>query len=138
MADRNAEIDRLVDDHRELMGAMAEVRRAAQDPAADLGGPLDHLDAVLARHTVREESGLFHVLRQVDVPEQYVGLFRHDHEHFGGLIEAARGDRTRVAPLLDSLDAHLAREEDDMFPAAVQLLGPADWDAVADAVSGLP
>jgi Hemerythrin HHE cation binding domain len=138
MADRNAEIDRLVDDHRELMGVMAELRRAAADPDADLGGPLDRLEEALARHTVREESGLFHVLRQVDVPEQYVGLFRHDHQQVVGLLAAAREDRAQVPPLLEALDAHFAREEDDMFPAAVQLLGPADWDTVEASVAGLP
>jgi iron-sulfur cluster repair protein YtfE (RIC family) len=138
MADRNAEIDRLVDDHRELMAAMAELRRAAQDPAGELGVPLDRLEAVLAQHTVREEQGLFGVLRRVDIPDAYVGLFQHDHTHFADLIASARTDRSAVDPLLAALDAHMAREEDDMFPAAVQLLGPADWDAVADAVSGLP
>jgi hypothetical protein len=31
----------------------------------------------------------------------------------------------------------MAREENDMFPAAEQLLGPADWTAVEAAVAGL-
>jgi hemerythrin-like domain-containing protein len=125
-----------VDDHRELMQVMGDLRRAA-DAGDDLGGLLDRLSALLARHTEREESGLFHVLHQVDIPEQYVGLFRHDHAHFDDLVRAAREDPAAAGALLDALDAHMAREEDDMFPAARQLLGPADWDAVEAAVAGL-
>jgi hemerythrin-like domain-containing protein len=137
MADHDAEIDGLIDEHRELMTIMAALQRATGDPDSDVEGMLDQLETALGHHTEREESGLFHVLRQVDVPPQYMSLFDHDHSHLVDLIHAARRDRHVVDGLLNSLEAHMAREENDMFPAAEQLLGPADWDAVEAAVADL-
>jgi hemerythrin-like domain-containing protein len=137
MSDHDGEIDELIDEHRDLMTIMAALRRAKDDPDADLRGPLDQLETALAHHTDREESGLFNVLRQIDVPAQYMGLFEHDHSHLVDLIHSSQRDRGSVDALLDSLEAHMAREENDMFPAAEQLLGPADWEAVEAAVVDL-
>jgi hemerythrin-like domain-containing protein len=137
MSDHDAEIDGLIDEHRDLMTIMAALRRALDDPDADLTGLLNQLETALDHHTDREESGLFNVLRQVEVPAQYMGLFEHDHSHLVGLIHVARSDRQRIDELLNRLESHMAREENDMFPAAEQLLGPADWAAVEAAVADL-
>jgi hemerythrin-like domain-containing protein len=137
MSDHDAEIDGLIDEHRDLMAIMAALRRALDDPDADLTGLLNQLETALDHHTDREESGLFNVLRQVEVPAQYMGLFEHDHSHLVGLIHVARSDRQRIDELLNRLESHMAREENDMFPAAEQLLGPADWAAVEAAVADL-
>ena len=106
-------------------------------PDSELDGLLDQLETALAHHTEREEAGLFHTLHEVEVPPEYMGLFEHDHGHLVDLIESARRDRHSVDDLLKSLEAHMVREETDMFPAAEQLLGPADWDAVDAAVAPL-
>ena len=98
---------------------------------------MGELTAALAHHTEREEAGLFRTLREVKVPPEYMGLFEHDHGHLVELIESARRDRHGVDDLLKSLEAHMVREETDMFPAAEQLLSPADWDAVNAAVAHL-
>jgi hemerythrin-like domain-containing protein len=137
MGERDLEIDGLVDEHRELMTIIARLRRAADLPSAEVDGLLGQLDMALAHHTEREELGLFHTLREIDVPAEYVGLFEHDHGHLVDLIESARRDRQRVDDLLRSLEAHMVREESDMFPAAEQLLRSADWDAIDAAVSHL-
>jgi hemerythrin-like domain-containing protein len=137
MGDHDGEIDELIDEHRDLMTIMAALRRAIGDPEADLRGLLDQLETALAHHTDREESGLFNVLRHVDVPPQYMGLFEHDHSHLVDLIHSSRRDRHNVEALLTSLEAHMAREENDMFPAAEQLLGPVDWETVETAVADL-
>jgi hemerythrin-like domain-containing protein len=137
MGDHDAEIDGLIDEHRDLMTIMAALRRAFDGPDADLTGLLNQLETALDHHTDREESGLFNVLRQVEVPAQYMGLFEHDHSHLVDLIHAAGSDRQRIDELLNSLESHMAREENDMFPAAEQLLGPADWAAVEAAVADL-
>jgi hemerythrin-like domain-containing protein len=137
MSDHDSEIDGLIDEHRDLMTIMAALRRALADPDADLTAQLNQLETALDHHTDREESGLFNVLRQVEVPAQYMGLFEHDHSHLVDLIHAARSDRQRVDELLSSLESHMAREENDMFPAAEQLLGPADWETVEAAVADL-
>jgi hemerythrin-like domain-containing protein len=137
MGERDLEIDGLVDEHRELMTFIARLRRAADLPSAEVDGLLGQLDMALAHHTEREELGLFHTLRQIEVPAEYVLLFEHDHGHLVDLIGAARRDRRRVDDLLVSLEAHMVREEADMFPAAEQLLGPSDWDAIDAAVAHL-
>ena len=134
MGDHDAEVDGLIDEHRDLMTIMAALDRAVGDEDSNVDDLLDQLETKLSHHTEREESGLFDVLRQVDVPAEYVGLFEHDHGHLVELVHSARTDHQRVAELLDSLEAHMAREENDMFPAAEQLLGPSDWDAVRAAI----
>jgi hemerythrin-like domain-containing protein len=135
MGDHAAEIDGLIDEHRDLMTIMAALNRAGGDPDSNVNELLDELETKLGHHTEREESGLFHVLRQVDVPARYVALFEHDHGHLVDLIHSSRTGPQRVAELLSSLEAHMAREENDMFPAAEQLLGPSDWDAVRAAIA---
>ena len=137
MGDHEPEIDGLIDEHRELMTVMATLRRALGQPDSEVDGLLDQLDMALAHHTEREETGLFHTLHEVEVPPEYMGLFEHDHGHLVDLLNSARRDRHRMDELLMSLEAHMVREETDMFPAAEQLLGPADWDAVDAAVAHL-
>jgi hemerythrin-like domain-containing protein len=137
MGDHDGEIDELIDEHRELMTIMATLQRDVDDPDADLQGLLNQLETELAHHTDREESGLFNVLRQIEVPAQYMGSFEHDHSHLVDLIHAAQRDRDSVGALLNSLESHMAREENDMFPAAEQLLGPAEWETVEAAVADL-
>jgi hemerythrin-like domain-containing protein len=137
MSDHDSEIDGLIDEHRDLMSIMAALQRGMDDPDADLQALLEQLETALAHHTDREESGLFNVLHRIDVPPQYMGLFEHDHSHLVDLIHSSQQDRHSVGALLTSLEAHMAREENDMFPAAEQLLGPADWEAVEAAVADL-
>jgi hemerythrin-like domain-containing protein len=137
MADHESEIDGLIDEHRDLMTIMAKLRPAVGEPDTNVDGILDQLETALAHHTEREETGLFHTLRQVEVGPEYMGLFEHDHGHLVELIESARRDRHTVDDLIKSFEAHMLREENDMFPAAEQLLGPDDWDAVDAAVAHL-
>ena len=137
MADHDSEIDGLIDEHRDLMTIMVKLRRAVSEPDSNVDGMLDQLETALAHHTEREETGLFHTLREVEVGPEYMGLFEHDHGHLVDLIESARRDRHTVDDLIKSFEAHMLREENDMFPAAEQLLGPADWDAVDAAVAHL-
>jgi hypothetical protein len=78
---------------------------------------------------------LFHTLGEVEVGPEYLGLFEHDHDHLIGLIASARADRQHVGELILTFEGHMAREEADMFPAAEQLLGPAQWIAIDAAVA---
>lgn len=137
MADHDSEIHGLIDEHRDLITIMGRLRRAAAQPDTDVGVVLDELELALAHHTEREELGLLHTLGEVEVGPEYLGLFEHDHGHLIGLIATARTDRHTVDDLTKSLEAHMLREENDMFPAAEQLLGPADWDAIDAAIAHL-
>jgi hypothetical protein len=42
-------------------------------------------------------------------------------------------DRDRVREAFDDLYAHIAREEDGLFPASLTTLDGADWDAAINA-----
>ena len=137
MGDQDSEIDGLIEEHRQLTTILGTLRRAVDGPGSDLDRLFDQLEQTLAHHTEREETGLFRVLGEVEVTTEYLGLFEHDHGHLVDLIAAARRDPHRVEDLVTSFEAHMAREEDDMFPAAEQLLGPADWDNVEVAIAHL-
>jgi hypothetical protein len=137
MGDDDSEIDGLIDEHRGLMTIVGKLTRASGQTDSERLGLLDQLETALAHHTEREEKGLFHTLHEVAVGPEYMGLFEHDHGHLVELISAARNDSSIVDDLVTSLEAHMAREEEDMFPAAEQLLGPADWNDVDAAVAHL-
>jgi hemerythrin-like domain-containing protein len=136
MDDHESEIDGLIDEHRDLMGIMGQMKRAGSQ-ADTVDGLLDQLETALAHHTEREETGLFRTLRSVQVGVEYLGLFEHDHGHLVELIESARQQRATVDDLIRHFEAHMDREENDMFPAAEQLLSPVDWDAIEAAVADL-
>jgi hypothetical protein len=133
----DSEIDGHIDEHRALMTILGDLQRAMGSADPDVLEALGQLERSLAHHTEREEAGLFRILGSLDVSPQYVGLFAHDHDHLVGLIAAARRDRSNVKELVRTFEAHMEREENDMFPAAEQLLGPADWDAIEAAVAHL-
>jgi hemerythrin-like domain-containing protein len=137
MGEYSTEIDGLIDEHRELMTIMGQLREESSLSDSEVSGILDQLQSALAHHTEREEAGLFHTLRHVDVGPEYMDLFEHDHGHLVDLIESARRERHLVSDLIKVFEAHMLREENDMFPAAEQLLGPADWDAVDASVAHL-
>lgn len=137
MTARDTEIDGLIDEHRQMIAIIAEIRRATGTSDSDVDAVLDQLETALAHHTEREETGLFHALHNVEVPAEYIGLFEHDHGHLVDLMQSCRRDRGEVERLLTSLEAHMEREEADMFPAAEQVLGPADWEAIDTAVAHL-
>lgn len=135
--DQETEIDRLIDEHRELMTMMGKLQRAIGQPDSDVDGVLDEMEKALAHHTEREETGLFHTLHNAEAPAEYMGLFEHDHGHLVELLESARRDRSIAGEFVKSLQAHMEREENDMFAAAEQLLTPADWAAIDAAVARL-
>jgi hemerythrin-like domain-containing protein len=137
MSQGDSEIDGLIDEHRRLMTILGELQRSTATTDSGVRGLLDQLEHALARHTEREETGLFRILGEVEVPAEYVGLFEHDHDHLVELIATARTDRDIVSDLVRAIETHMDREENDMFPAAEQLLGPADWDVVEAAVAHL-
>jgi hypothetical protein len=135
MDHRESEIDGLLEEHRQLITTLGALRRVAEDAGADMLALLDKLERQLADHTEREEVGLFHTLGEVEVGPEYLGLFEHDHDHLIGLIASVRADRQHVGDLITTFEGHMAREEADMFPAAEQLLGPDEWNAIDAAVA---
>lgn len=100
---------------------------------------------LLATHTAVEEQALFPALAE-DFPEQIASLNR-EHE----LVEAALdealtplrnvGWERRLADALHVLRLHILKEQDGVFPAALGILSPAQWDhleAVRKAQEAVP
>lgn len=126
------EIAALSADHDLLISTLHELSQAAESEdhgllvriAADLRSRLD-------QHATREEQGLFAQLR-AEVGDAYVDAFTTDHERIHSLVAAAAAGDVGAAKDLDRvLRDHILLEESDLFPAAHQLLSPAQWDAVA-------
>ena len=137
MAAYDTEIDGLIDEHRQMLTTVAALRRVVGASESEVDALLDQLETALAHHTEREETGLFRTLHNVEVPVEYLGLFEHDHGQLVDLLQSSRRDRQNVERLVKGLEAHMEREEADMFPAAEQILGPADWEAIETAVAHL-
>jgi hemerythrin-like domain-containing protein len=131
------QISTLSDEHEEILGVLHSLTTALGDPHADRPSDLlDQLHDLLHDHTIREESGVFTELRNADVDEQYVSRFQADHDAVHVLLGAGDDDwRPTVAALVHLLEEHIEREETDLFPAAHQLLTPAQWDDVSTATS---
>ena len=121
-------------EHERLLAITAAIRRGLAAGRA-VRPELDELTELLAPHAQKEEVGLFAVLRQAGVAEDYVGHFEEEHRRLEGLLETAGSEDQAATALVDLLDEHILREETDMFPAARQLLDAAQWDTIDEAVS---
>jgi hypothetical protein len=123
------EIAALSHDHEAVLALTAALRRASAGAGErSIDALLDELAAVLAPHTRREEVGVFGALRDVDVPDDYVGVFEHDHAEIDATMAVTRQDHAHLSRLVTLVERHVHAEETDMYPAAHQLLAPADWD----------
>ena len=83
-------------------------------------------------HSTGADRPIFAELRAADVAAAYVGQFEDEHERIHGLVAGCLGagwrDPARALDLL--LRAHIGREETDLFPAAHQMLCPAQWEQI--------
>ncbi|MEU4419252.1 hemerythrin domain-containing protein [Actinoplanes sp. NPDC024001] len=129
----------LTREHDEVVALMSDVRTA--QAAGDVDGMAvlaRRISEILSPHTAVEEEGLFPLLAP-DFPDQ-VDALRTEHRH----VEAVLGAAATATPadpdwpaafmdVLSELRAHILKEQDGVFPAALTTLDGADWDAV-DAV----
>lgn len=130
------EIKLLADQHEQILAVAEELRDVSSLPAERIASLLHDLADLLLPHTTREEVGLFAQLRAV-VDAEYIDRFIGDHRLIDELLEASRHDHRRITELIDLLDEHTRDEENDMHPAARQLLGPEQWAAIDRAVATL-
>lgn len=134
-----AAIDELTREHDFVVTLVSQARAAhrAEDLAA-MAGVARAISKILGPHTAVEEQGLFPALA-ADFPDHVAGL-RAEHRRIEAVLgEAAAGtpadpswpDRMIVA--MDLLRAHILKEQDGVFPAALAELSPEQWNAI-DAV----
>ncbi|WP_067138049.1 hemerythrin domain-containing protein [Microtetraspora malaysiensis] len=91
--------------------------------------------AVLVPHTEVEEHGLFPALAG-EFPEQVAGL-EGEHRRIEAVLgEAADGTPAdpgwplRLLDILNLLRAHILKEQDGVFPAALAGLSTDEWEAI--------
>jgi len=131
-----APISELTEEHDLVLSLVREVRvaREARD-GARMAELASRIAAVLGPHAEVEERGLFPALA-ADFPDQ-IAILAAEHRQVAAVLgEAARGlpadpawpDRLDAA--LRILRAHIHKEQDGVFPAALASLRTADWEAM--------
>ena len=129
----------LTREHDAVLGHVRTAGHAARsgDDAAASAACVVLLD-LLGPHTAVEEQALFPAMAR-EYPE-HVGVLRAEHASVDRVLRevastgsAVHGWQARLVRALDVLSAHVFKEQDGLFPAAVTTLSADDWDAV-DAV----
>ncbi|MEU5383117.1 hemerythrin domain-containing protein [Kitasatospora cineracea] len=114
----------------DLTGEIARLLEAG-DPAA-AGALLAPLAAELASHWRGEEDGLFRVMRADPEFAAYIDALEAEHRGLAELLAAtdlaSPADRSVLLAAFDELHAHIAKEEDGLFPASLIALTAADWN----------
>ncbi|MGZ4614691.1 MAG: hemerythrin domain-containing protein [Actinomycetes bacterium] len=134
-------IAELTAEHDLVVNLAGEARRAMD--AGDLDTAADRartIAATLVPHTAVEEGALFPALAD-EYGDHVTGLIAEHRLIEGVLAEAATATPSdpswpaRLEHALWVLREHILKEQDGVFPAALAVLGPAQWDAV-DAARG--
>jgi iron-sulfur cluster repair protein YtfE (RIC family) len=123
------EIAALSAEHEHMLSLTARIRRATAmgEPTGEV---VAELAEILIPHSRREERGVFAALTAEGIASSYIELFESDHDALEALL--SRSDDPRQPMLLvELLEAHILREETDLFPAAHQVLGSRAWAAMA-------
>lgn len=131
-----APISDLTREHDLVLTLVCEVRAAqAAGDGPRMAELASRIAAVLGPHTEVEEGGLFPALA-AEFPGQ-IAILEAEHQRIAAVLgEASPGlpedpawpDRLTTALAL--LRAHIHKEQDGVFPAALASLSTADWEAM--------
>ena len=114
---------------------------AADDPAIQRA--CSRLAALLRPHTQVEEQALFPALR-AEFPQQIAVLVGEHRRFERTLAEAAdpaarsTGWQELLTTALEDLRHHIQKEQDGVFPAALSILTPSQWDQLERVRRGAP
>ncbi len=130
------EIEELTIEHDAVLDLLREIRgRVSADDARGAADVCVRLSHLLAPHTVVEEEALLPALAR-EFPD-HVAVLVAEHELVSGVLAsiAQLGVRSEFWPdgllrALDVLRAHISKEQDGVFPAALSTLTPEDWEEV--------
>ncbi|HET9090958.1 MAG TPA: hemerythrin domain-containing protein [Acidimicrobiales bacterium] len=119
-------IGELSDDHELLMDLVARIRREIGRDRAGTASALSELQSRLRLHLEREEEGIFVQLAAEPGFDAYLADLEGDHRSAreGLLSLEARSElsEAEVVGGLEELEAHITREEQDLFPACRMVL----------------
>lgn len=147
-----ATIELLSTQHQEVLAQLANVEAEIMTPERfDLASFAAYLEGEVAHHFAIEEQALFPLLAgYLGEEEGPLAVMNAEHAAFRelvtGLSTALRSgnreaQRAHAAELVQLLRAHIAKEDQILFPMAARLLSPAEQDEVnrrAAALSGSP
>ncbi|MEU9451539.1 hemerythrin domain-containing protein [Streptomyces sp. NPDC048277] len=129
-------IGALTREHEEIVTLIGRIRDAWRDREIVRMAELARETAsVLGPHTRVEEEGLFPAL-EGEFPEKIEAL-REEHRRIETVLAEANGPfltdpgwPQRLITALGLLREHILKEQDGVFPAALALLDPEQWEAV--------
>lgn len=133
----NATLDQLRRDHEHVLGVLADFERRAPhggDPGGSFAAFSGFLAGEVARHFTLEEEALFpllghhlsHEMGPLAVMLSEHAQFRQLQEGLSHAVESGDRDRQQACAqaLIELLHAHIAKEDNVLFPMAEHLLGP--------------
>jgi Hemerythrin HHE cation binding domain len=131
-----APIVELTREHDLVLSLVCEVRAARdEEDRPQMAELASRIAAILGPHAEVEEGGLFPPL-VADFPVQ-IAILEAEHQQIAAVLaEASLGPPEdpawpdRLAAALALLRAHIHKEQDGVFPAALATLRPADWEAM--------
>ena len=126
----------LTSEHETLVNLIGTVQRALASGDLDRAGELTRrISVVLSPHARVEEEVLFPAM-DAQFPG-HVAALRGEHKLLKDILaesaEATPSDpewAQRLADALHTFRDHIFEEQDGLFPAALALLGPSQWEAV--------
>ncbi len=139
---RRHPIDQLTRSHERLRQQLAELVALGQAAEVDrnaLGDLVAWFAGQGARHETDEEESLFPRLRNAaidDATRALLGRLADEHRVHVDLQAALVHVRTTAelagiaSAMVDAYSEHIAAEERDLFPAARELLGASDFEAI--------
>ncbi|MFJ9705987.1 hemerythrin domain-containing protein [Streptomyces sp. NPDC101234] len=131
-----ASIGELTREHEEVVTLIGRVRDAWRDrEIVRMAELAREMAAILGPHTQVEEQGLFPALAG-EFPEKIEAL-RQEHRRIDAVLAEADGPfltdpgwPERLITAVGLLREHILKEQDGVFPAALALLDPGQWEAV--------
>lgn len=133
-------LDVIKTEHLMLLELFDKLEATKGDAAAKRNALLEKIRAALARHALEEENVLYAALR---LSGEADAAARLNTEHAEAKAELYELDlmpaddpawRSKVRALRERLEAHMQREEDEIFPALRQTLSPEDDDLLTTQV----
>ena len=130
-------IGELTADHDAIVSLSGQALRALASGQLDAAADSARVIAeILAPHSVVEEEALFPamVLEFGEHIQALVAEHRAIEAVLAQSLECTPSDPAWPQALIDTLDAlreHIIKEEDGLFPAALTILEPAQWEHIA-------
>ncbi len=133
-------LERLGEDHQGVLQRLTQVENAIGRAASDLSDFARFLESEVMQHFAVEEQALFPLLaRHLGEEDGPLAVMNSEHATFRGLLGELRdgvraGDgaaqRRAGGEIVSLLRAHIAKEDNVLFPMAARVLSPEEQHEV--------